>query len=119
AGRDMARFCKEADLPPLPRDAVDSAREQIDRLLNGKGDESVATIRDEMQRVMMEHVGVFREERGLKIAVDKVRELRERYTRVRVQDRGRIFNTELTEAWELGAMLDLAEIIAVCALNRT
>jgi succinate dehydrogenase / fumarate reductase flavoprotein subunit len=36
-----------------------------------------------------------------------------------VQDTGRIFNTELLNAWELGNMLDVAEVVAVSALNRT
>ena len=119
AGRDMARFCQEADLPPLPTDAIEAARERFDGLLSGTGDEVVATIRDELQHTMMDNVGVFREEQGLKAAVEKVRELKERYQRVRVQDKGKVFNTELLEAWELGNLLDVAEVTAVSALNRT
>ncbi len=119
AGRDMARFCQEADLPPLPTDAIEAARERFDGLLSATGDEVVATIRDELQHTMMDNVGVFREEQGLKAAVEKVRELKERYQRVRVQDKGKVFNTELLEAWELGNLLDVAEVTAVSALNRT
>lgn len=119
AGRHMAEFCKQADLAPVPQDALDAARETFDRLFSGQGDESPAKIREELQWTMMDHVGVFREKAGLEHAVEKVRELKERYTRIRVQDRSRVFNTDVLEAWELGNLLDVAEVTAVCALNRT
>ena len=51
--------------------------------------------------------------------IGRITELRQRYRRIRVQDRSRAFNTELTETWELGALLDLALVTATCALNRT
>ncbi|HLU26515.1 MAG TPA: succinate dehydrogenase flavoprotein subunit [Longimicrobiales bacterium] len=119
AGIDMARFALEADLPPLPQDAAERVVEQIEWLRSANGDESAATIRREMQTLMMNNVGVFREAKGLAEAVEKLQELRERYRRIRVQDRSRAFNTELTETWELGALLDLALVTATCALNRT
>ena len=45
--------------------------------------------------------------------------MKERFKHVKVTDTGKIFNTELLNAWELGNMLDMAEVVAVCALNRT
>ncbi len=118
AGRHMAEYCREADLPPLPANALEASRERFHALLNGEGDEVPAMIREELQVTMMDHVGVFREEAGLRAAVEKVRELKERYTRIRIQDKGKVFNTELLEAWELGNLLDIAEVTAVSALNR-
>jgi len=55
----------------------------------------------------------------MRLALEKVRELRERFKEVRVTDTGRIFNTELLNTWELGNMLEVAEVVTVCALNRT
>lgn len=52
-------------------------------------------------------------------AVDGLRQLQERYARVRIDDTGRVFNTDLLEAWELGCMLEVAEVTAVSALART
>lgn len=119
AGLDMARFCQENDLPPLPDDTTEPTRERLGRLREGRGTEIPAKIREEMQETMMKYVGVFREEEGLNRAIDEIRTLKERYQEVRVQDQGAIFNTDLLEAWELGCLLDLAEVIATCALNRT
>jgi succinate dehydrogenase / fumarate reductase flavoprotein subunit len=119
AGLHMARFCHENELPPLPHGAAEHALTQVDRLLHGAGDEIPAKLREEMQEIMMQHVGVFREEGGLKTAVEQLAQLQERYNRIRIQDKSRVFNTDLLEAWELGALLDLAQVTAVCALNRT
>lgn len=69
--------------------------------------------------MMFENVSVFRTEAGMQLAVDKVRELKERFTHVRVDDHGRVFNTDLLEAWELGCLLDVAEVTAYSALQRT
>ena len=44
--------------------------------------------------------------------------LAERYTRVPVDNKGRVFNTDLVFALELGFMLDCAQTIAVSALER-
>jgi succinate dehydrogenase/fumarate reductase flavoprotein subunit len=102
----------------LPKDAADYAREQLDQLLNGPGTERVLDISNEMKKVMNDHVGVFRVEDGMQKAVDKVRELRERFKYVKVGDQGKIFNTDLMNTWELGCLLDLAEVTAVSALVR-
>jgi fumarate reductase flavoprotein subunit len=83
----------------------------------GKG-ERVAVIREEMQKVMDRDVGVFRTEAGLRQACDELAGLRHRFAKVSLDDRSRVFNTELTSAIELDFMLELAEVTAHAALNR-
>jgi succinate dehydrogenase / fumarate reductase flavoprotein subunit len=68
---------------------------------------------------MQDDVGISRNGAGMTEALAKVRELKERYLRVGVMDTGRAFNTDLLEAWELGNLLDLAEVSTLGALNRT
>ncbi|MFN2217009.1 MAG: FAD-binding protein, partial [Anaerolineae bacterium] len=118
AGRDMARFIAENDFTPLPPEPDGQACEEVDRLLHGTGSESAAAIRQELQEVMMDNVGVFRIEEQMQAAVDKVHQLQARYQRIRLQDKGSRFNTELLEAFELGYLLDLAELTAESALAR-
>ncbi|HWK88832.1 MAG TPA: FAD-binding protein, partial [Longimicrobium sp.] len=118
-GLAMAEFCATAELPPLPSDPTAFAEEQFGRILANESGESAARIRDEMQDSMMDNVGIFREEAGIRESLAKLDELQARYARVGVQDRGRRFNTDLLEAWELGNLLDLAQVTAVTALNRT
>jgi succinate dehydrogenase / fumarate reductase flavoprotein subunit len=65
------------------------------------------------------HVGVFRTEEGIQEAIDGLHELKEKYrSDLCIDDRGKVFNYDLLEAWELGSMLDLAEASAVAALAR-
>jgi succinate dehydrogenase / fumarate reductase flavoprotein subunit len=118
AGRDMARFVRQNDFGALPAKPECEACDEVERLLNGAGGESVADIRRELQETMMDNVGVFRIEEQIKAAVDKVHELQERYGHASLQDNGKRFNTELLEAIELGYLLDLAEATAESALAR-
>ena len=120
AGLDMVRFCRENDFLPLPKEPEAFARGQLEALLSRKnGHERAADIRRKMQDTMMDYVGVFREEAGILQAVDTLKQLKERYKQVNLDDTGKKFNTDLLEAWELGCLLDVAEVTAVSALNRT
>ncbi len=118
AGLNAAEYAREAVFQPLPPDAADPARSQLDAILNSNGSENLMDIATEMKQVMMEHVGVFRTEQGMRQALAKIGELKERFGRVRLSDRGKIFNTELLNAWELGNLLDLAEVTTASALAR-
>jgi succinate dehydrogenase / fumarate reductase, flavoprotein subunit len=119
SGLHMAKFCLENDLPPLPSNPTGEIAAELERLLVAQEGEPAGRLREELQDTMMDYVGVFREEKGMSHAVDKVRELKRRYAKVVVMDKGRRYNTDLLEAWELKNLLDLAEVTAVSALNRT
>ena len=118
SGQRAAEYARQAELPPLPDDPTAAARAQFDALRNGSGKENVFDISNEMKKIMFEDVGVYRTEKGMQAALDKLHALKERYKHVRVVDTGRIFNTELLNAWELSNLLDVAEVVTVSALNR-
>ena len=80
--------------------------------------EMFGKIRLEMGQTMDEHLAVFRDQGSMETALSKIRDLRERYTRVSVPDKGKTFNTNLMFTLELGFMLDCAETIALSALER-
>ena len=76
-------------------------------------------IRDELGASMLENFGVFRyPERDGASARRSIQGLRERYEHVVVEDKGDIFNTDLTQALELGSMLDLAWVMVQAGLAR-
>jgi succinate dehydrogenase / fumarate reductase flavoprotein subunit len=118
SGLKAAEHANRAEFLPLPEDPTDFTRAQIDALLNSTGDERPETIGLEMKKVMNDLVGVFRTEEGMASALETVRELQERFKKVKVDDKGKIFNTDLLATWELGNLLDLAEVTAATALAR-
>jgi succinate dehydrogenase / fumarate reductase flavoprotein subunit len=79
----------------------------------------ISEIRADLGRIMDEHVSVFREEAGIKVALETVKELKERAKTAYIDDRGEVFNQDVLGALELGFMLDNAECICIGALHRT
>jgi succinate dehydrogenase / fumarate reductase flavoprotein subunit len=118
AGRQMLADMAGVGAPDLPEDVEAPVVAEIEALRASKGGESFSRIRGELADVMMDNVGVYREESLLLGARAKVVELRDRYANVTVADKGRIFNTELLEARELGYLLDCAETTVGAALAR-
>ncbi len=82
------------------------------------GKERIATIREEMQKAVELGAGIYRSGTTLEEAADRLRRLQERVRWVALDDHSRTFNTELTAAIELTFMLDVAEAIIRCALER-
>jgi succinate dehydrogenase / fumarate reductase, flavoprotein subunit len=119
AGLAMARFCMETEMPALPENPAAEIQAELERMLANQDGELPAKLREELQEVMQDNVGIFRDGPGMEAALTKVRELKERFRNVVVMDKGKRFNTDLLEAWELGNLIDLAEVTTVSALNRT
>lgn len=119
AGIHAAAFANEIEFQSIPDNADEPTRELVERVRTSDGKENVATIRAEMQKLMMDNVGVFRTEELLTEAVEKLKELKERARHISIQDKGKRFNQDLLEAIELYNLLDLAEVTALSALNRT
>jgi succinate dehydrogenase / fumarate reductase flavoprotein subunit len=118
AGKMAAEYAKGADYKPLEADPTDFTRQQLDRILSNNGSEKIVHIGEEMKTKMMDDVGVFRTAEGMASAEQKIRELRERYKHISVDDHGKRFNTDLLNAWELGCLLDVALATTVSAAAR-
>jgi len=91
---------------------------EFDWILNNNGTERVSHLRHELQQSMTDNAGVFRTEETLAKQLNVMKELRERYKHIRIEDKSSIFNTELQEAIEFGHMLDYCTFIAQSALAR-
>ncbi len=102
---------------PDQRDA-DRMLEEIDRIMTSNGDERVPTIREELQESMTKNAGIFRTEESLQKQKKKIKELRERFKHIRIDDKSKIYNTDLQEAIELGHMLDYSMFIVEGAIAR-
>ncbi len=102
----------------VPESAERDAERELETLLDRTDGERPWQIRDELAETMHENFGVFRREEQMLAQGDLVQKLRERYERVVVEDKGEVFNTDLTQALELGFLLELAECMIVSGLAR-
>jgi succinate dehydrogenase / fumarate reductase, flavoprotein subunit len=118
SGLKAAEYANGASFQPLTADPTEFTRQQLEAIHNCNGEEKAYTIGNEMKAIMFDEVGVFRIQAGMEKALDKVHELQERLKHVRTPDKGKPFNTELMNIWELGNLLDLAEVTTVSALAR-
>ena len=118
SGRNAVEYVKTAEFAPLPDDAAAFVKGMVDDLQASTGTESVAGLRRELQETMDKNAQVFRTADTLTEATKVIHSLRERYTQIAVFDKGKRYNTELLEGIELGFLLDLAEVLVYCALNR-
>ncbi|WP_448583227.1 FAD-dependent oxidoreductase [Thermocrinis sp.] len=111
-------YAKQVDWLPLTEAEKRKNIEFIERLMNREGSEKLADIRKRMGEITWEKVGIFRDERSLQEAYQELSELLERWEAIPVVDKSKIFNTNLVEVLELRNMLELARVVAFCALQR-
>jgi succinate dehydrogenase / fumarate reductase, flavoprotein subunit len=118
AGQHAADWALAHTTVEVPTSAETDAERELQELLDRTEGERPWSIRDELAVTMHENFGVFRREEQMLRQGEIVRGLRERFERVVVEDKGTLFNTDLTQALELGFLLDLAECMVVCGLAR-
>jgi succinate dehydrogenase / fumarate reductase, flavoprotein subunit len=121
SGQHAADLAKRSELSRVSEAVLADEASAIEEAIGrekGSG-ARISEIRADLGRIMDEHVSVFREESGLKVALESVKELKERAKSAYIDDRGDIFNQDVLGALELGFMLDNAECICIGALHRT
>ncbi len=98
---------------------ADTMINEINTIMSRNGTDTVPSLRNELQESMTENAGVFRTEETLSKQVEILKGLRQRFhDNCRIDDKSKIFNTDLQEAIELGHMLDYSLFIAQSALER-
>lgn len=119
AGANAATYAAKAPESGLTQADVDLATKKLHVIWDRTQGESPAKIRQDLQKVMKENVGIYRTPEELLTAQKKVAELKGRYANVYVQDKSTTYNVNLTDTLELGYLLDLAECIVAAAILRT
>lgn len=122
AGESAVEYILSGGLPKknenIMKDAVKSDENKITKFLQSSGKEITADIKKELNEVMDNKVGIFREKKSLQEALDKVRELKERFKKIGISNRERNLNQELINVMECEGNLDIAEVIVMGALAR-
>ena len=120
AGVAATAFGRAASAPSIPDRVADEERQRLQALLDRpKNGDRVAQVRWDLGVSMDTNVGVFRTAEGLEKQRGEIEKLKGRYAEVPVEDKGKVFNTDLLFALELEYVLDCAEAIVLSAIERT
>ena len=122
AGRAAAEYASQVAMPSanpvLALGSDEERRIETEYLRKTGGSEKISTLREAMQHTMEAGAGIYRTRDSLAEAAGKIAEMQERYKAVSMEDHSLAFNTQLVAALELGFLLDVAETILQCALQR-
>nr|WP_026306931.1 succinate dehydrogenase flavoprotein subunit [Smaragdicoccus niigatensis] len=118
AGIAAAEYANTTDFVEMPPEPYKMVERWVAGILSEHGNERVADIRADLQNEMDDKAGVYRTEESLSEMLEVIQVLKERYSRISVQDKGKRYNSDLLEAIELLFLLELAEVTVVGALNR-
>ena len=122
AGRAAAEYASQVAMPSanpvLALGSDEERRIETEYLRKTGGSEKISTLREAMQHTMEAGAGIYRTRASLAEAAGKIAEMQERYKAISMEDHSLAFNTQLVAALELGFLLDVAETILQCALQR-
>ena len=112
-----------ADPPPADdaaiRQQADAAQARITDLFRASGGgETVSGLRREMNDTMESGAGIYRSDDSLRASSAAIRDIRRRFADIELQDKSNVYNTDLIQVLELGAMIDVAQALIMSALER-
>ena len=121
-GRRAGQRASDYSATVQPRALSDAAfrREEahLRQLMDNDGPERAWQVRDDLGKIMSLNLGIFRTQQSMTDALKEIRALRFRAEAVQLQDKGKIFNTDLIQAFELSCLVEIAETIVAGALAR-
>lgn len=118
AGISAAAYAQTASFVELPENPAATVVAGLEEIRTRPDGDRVSDIRKALQETMDLNAQVFRTSESLTKALEDIKALHKRFRKVSVQDKSKMFNTDLLEAVELGFLLDIAETVVVGALNR-
>jgi succinate dehydrogenase / fumarate reductase flavoprotein subunit len=118
SGRAAAEWALANTTIDVPESLERDAKRELKELLDRDSGERPWQIRHELGDSLLENFGVFRREDQMLRQIEIINELRERYRNVYVEDKGLIFNSDLTQAIELGNLLDTALCMVTAGIAR-
>jgi succinate dehydrogenase / fumarate reductase flavoprotein subunit len=119
AGRHAAQAVHGLPIQDPDYAQLKDEERRVGEIVNREGSgRRVSEIKAELGQTMDKYVAVFRDEDGLRGALEAVRRLKEEATDVGIDDKGSVFNQDVLGALELHFMLDNAEAIVISAIER-
>ncbi|MDA0596917.1 MAG: FAD-dependent oxidoreductase [Chloroflexi bacterium] len=95
-----------------------SEKARLQALLDRPKGERVATVRGDMARGMTKGIGVFRDQASMEGALENLNNVKSRMGGFSIENKGKVFNTDLMFGLELEFMVDCADAVVAGALTR-
>jgi succinate dehydrogenase / fumarate reductase flavoprotein subunit len=118
-GAAIAQFVQNRKLPEIDEQRyLKAAQEQIQSLLDKSGTMRMYPLRQGLQDCMSQYCGVFRTESLMQQGWENLQQLQQQYQQIYLDDKGKLWNSEIVEALELRSLLVVSQIILNSALHR-
>ncbi|MCM1985207.1 succinate dehydrogenase/fumarate reductase flavoprotein subunit [Lyngbya confervoides] len=118
-GATIAHYVQDQDWPDLDESRyLQEAQDRLQQLLDQSGELRIDQLRQRVQDCMANHCGVFRTDETISEGLQQLQALKQQYVQVRLDDSGKLWNTELIEALELQSLMVVGEVIMTGALQR-
>jgi succinate dehydrogenase / fumarate reductase flavoprotein subunit len=118
AGRHINENAKESSSLNLSKSNIEESLNVFNKIQSTKKGETVFNLRSEMQNVMQNYFGVYRNEKLMKEGISKLEEITDRTKKIHLMDKSNQFNSERVEVLEYLNLLDIANATAYSAMER-
>ena len=118
AGRHINKEAAESDSKDISMTNIEESLELMTKIQSTTEGESVFALRSEMQNIMQNHFGVYRNEQLMKEGIDKLKDVTERTKNIHLIDKSNQFNSERVEILEYFNLLEIANATAYSAIDR-
>ena len=118
SGAHAVEYIKSVGAHSQAQEDLASEKARIQALLDRPKGERVATVRDDMARGMTKGIGVFRDQASMEGALENLKNVKSRMGGFSIENKGKVFNTDLMFGLELEFMVDCAEAVVAGALTR-
>ena len=118
AGKHINEELSEQSSPDISNTNIEESLQTLIRIQETEKGESVFSLRSEMQNVMQNYFGVYRNEDLMREGISKLEEITERTKNIHLNDKSHQFNSERVEVLEYLNLLDIANATAYSALER-
>ena len=118
-GAAIARYVENRKLPDLDdRPYLQQAQQELQSLVDRKGTLRIGAVRQGFQDAMSDHCGVFRSDELMREGLNQLEQYQQQYQQIYLDDKGKLWNTEIIEALELRSLMVVGQLILASALNR-
>ena len=118
AGRHINKESAESDSKDISKTNIEESLMLMTKIQSSKEGESVYSLRSEMQNIMQNHFGVYRNEQLMKEGIAKLKDVTERTKNIHLIDKSNQFNSERVEILEYFNLLEIANATAYSAIDR-